>query len=124
MDLTDGGHAKVKDYYLNISPMHNIRKGMPPTIVFLGTQDKLIPVKTATTFQQKMKAVKSTSLLYLYEGKSHGFFNYGRDGGSAYRTSVTLMDHFLVSLGYLEGKSTIRLQESEPLPPEASRQSK
>ena len=40
------GYTKVKERYKEISPMHNLREGMPPTIVFLGDQDKLIPVST------------------------------------------------------------------------------
>ena len=41
------GHDRVKPRWKEISPMHNIRKGAPPTIVFLGTKDNLIPVSTA-----------------------------------------------------------------------------
>jgi acetyl esterase/lipase len=38
------GHDRVKPRWKEISPMHNIRKGAPPTVVFLGTKDKLIPI--------------------------------------------------------------------------------
>ena len=37
------GYPKLKDRYREISPMHNLREGMPPTIVFLGDQDKIDP---------------------------------------------------------------------------------
>ena len=30
------GYSRVKDYWRKISPMHNITKDIPPTIVFLG----------------------------------------------------------------------------------------
>ena len=45
---------KVKDYWQDISPAHNISDKTPPTIVFLGTNDKLIPVKTAERFKKNM----------------------------------------------------------------------
>ena len=45
------GYKKFGDRYAEISPMHNIKPGTPPTIVFLGTADKLIPVKTAKQSQ-------------------------------------------------------------------------
>lgn len=94
------GYSRVEDRFQEISPLHNIRKGMPPAIVFLGTNDKLIPVATAESFKKKMEAVGSRSELMLFEGAAHGFFNYGRGDGSAYNQTVAAMDKFLDSLGY------------------------
>ena len=37
------GHDRVKDYWKEFSPLHNLDKTTPPTIVFLGTEDKLVP---------------------------------------------------------------------------------
>jgi acetyl esterase/lipase len=101
------GHATVADYWQKISPMANIRKGMPPAIVFLGRADKLIPVATGEAFQQKMRDVGSRSELYLYDNAPHGFFNESKYGGRFYRDTVHTMDEFLTSLGYLSGKPTI-----------------
>ena len=101
------GHDRAKQWFPAISPAHNIRDGIPPAIVFLGTKDSLIPVATAKQFQAKTKAVGSRSELMLFEGQPHGFFNHGRGDGSAYRHTVHAMDVFLTSLGYLTGKPTI-----------------
>ena len=101
------GYDRVKDYYQEISPLHNIASGVPATIVFLGTEDKLIPVATAEKYEAKMKAAGSRCDTHLYEGQPHGFFNYGRGGGRCYRDTVHKMDKFLASLGYLEGEPTI-----------------
>lgn len=97
------GHGAVGDRYGEISPMHNIRKGAPPTIVFLGTKDKLIPVATAEKYRDKMKEAGSRCELKLYEGQGHGFFNYSKKT-EYYNQTVASMDEFLVSLGYLEKK--------------------
>lgn len=94
-------HSRVKDRYQEISPMHNIRKGMPPAIVFLGTEDKLIPVATGQEFKKKMEAVGSESVLKLYEGEPHGFFNKSKGDGSSYRDTVAAMDVFLAKLGFV-----------------------
>ncbi|MBT5322144.1 MAG: alpha/beta hydrolase fold domain-containing protein, partial [Verrucomicrobiales bacterium] len=59
------GHDRVKPRWKEISPMHNIRKGAPPTIVFLGTKDKLIPVSTAQEYEKRLVAVGSRSELHL-----------------------------------------------------------
>ena len=95
------GYNRVADRYQEISPFHNISEGMPPAIVFFGTEDKLIPVETAQSFQSKMENVGSRSELRLYEGEAHGFFNADRGGGQYYRKTVAEMDQFLASLGYL-----------------------
>ena len=102
------GYGRVKARWKEFSPMHNIRKGMPPAIVFLGTKDKLIPVKTGEAFRDKMQAVGSRSTLLLYEGQPHGFFNFGRNRNKFYVQTVTAMDKFLVSLNFLEGNATVK----------------
>ena len=97
------GHSRVKDVYPQISPMHNIKKDTPPTIVFLGTKDSLIPVATAKEYKQRMEAVGRRCDLHLYEGQPHGFFNYGKQ--KYYLDTVDKMDTFLVSLNYIKAKS-------------------
>ena len=97
------GHDRVQPRWKEISPMHNIRKGAPPTIVFLGTKDKLIPMATGEEYDRRMKAAGNVSQLHLYKDQPHGFFNKGRKGGH-YEDTVTKMDAFLVKLGWLNKK--------------------
>jgi acetyl esterase/lipase len=100
------GFERVADRYQEISPFHNIREGCPPAIVFLGTEDKLIPVATSEAFKEKMESVGSKSVLHLYEGKPHGFFNESKGGEEIFLDTVGKMDDFLVEIGYLEGEPT------------------
>jgi len=81
--------------------MHNLLEGMPPTIVFLGDQDNLIPVSTAEKFRDDMRKLGNRSELFLYPGEAHGFFNQGKPG-SGYKLTLAEMDRFLVSLGWLK----------------------
>jgi acetyl esterase len=97
------GHAKLKDRYHEISPMHNLKQGMPPTIVFLGDQDSLIPVSTAEKFRDRMRELGNRSELLVYPGQPHGFFNQGKPG-DGYSNTLAEMDRFLVSLGWIEPK--------------------
>lgn len=106
------GHAKVKDYWKSISPMHNIDKAAPPTIVFLGTKDKLIPVETARKYRELMQKAKVRCDLHLYKDRGHGFFNYRGDIKDYYLT-VTEADKFLASLGYLKGPPTLQIKKTE-----------
>jgi len=96
------GYDRVKERWQEISPLHNIREGIPPAIVFLGTKDRLIPVATGKAFQKKMEDVGSRSELMLWEGAEHGFFNPGKGDGTAYHETVAAMDRFLTELGYLK----------------------
>jgi len=104
------GYERFGERYTEISPMHNIRKGIPPAIVFLGTSDKLIPVKTAELFRKKMEEAGSRCDLFLYDGQPHGFFNYRKTGdliNPYFIKTVNQSDLFLKSLGYLKGDPTI-----------------
>ena len=96
-------HDRVKDYWQEISPAHNISRDDPPAVVFLGTQDKLIPVATAEKFQADMKAAGSKSELYLYEGQPHGFFNESKGGTGIFQDTVRKMDEFFTEIGWLDG---------------------
>lgn len=100
------GYEKVKDYFPQISPAHNIRAGAPPTLVMLGTEDKLVPVSTAETFRKDMEASGARCDLELYEGAGHGFFHYSpkRTGEKDfYRRTLSRTVAFLESLGYISG---------------------
>ena len=105
------GHSRVKDRFREISPIHNLSKKTPPTIVFLGTKDKLVPVSTAQRYKKLMEKSGGRCDLHLYKNQPHGFFNGPDRGGSFnpyYLKTVTAMDRFLASLGYLKGEPTIR----------------
>ena len=75
-------------------------------MVFLGTQDKLIPVATAKKYQQLMIDKGLRCDLHLYEGQAHAFFNL--KNREYYNKTVIEADRFLASLGYLEGAPTLQ----------------
>ena len=97
-----GVTERVGDRYPEFSPAHNITKDDPPAIVFLGSADKLIPVKTLETFKANMEKAGVKCETRVYEGQPHGFFNYGKSANKYYNETVKEMDAFLVSLGWLK----------------------
>lgn len=101
------GHQRVGDRYKEFSPFHNVSKDDPPALVFLGTADKLIPVKTAYDFQTAMKKFGVRCEVMIFDGQPHGFFNYGRAKNKYYYETVVAMDRFLRSLGWIEGEPTL-----------------
>jgi acetyl esterase/lipase len=86
----------------SLSPIHHLRKGMPPTIIFHGKADTTVPYVTAEAFAQAMTEWGNRCELVGYEGQPHGFFNARRSGGRFYRETLARTDEFLVSLGYME----------------------
>ncbi len=108
------GTQRVGERYLEYSPLHNISSDDPPSIVFLGTEDKLIPVSTAERFRDRCQAAGVDSELHTYEGQPHGFFNYGRSENRYFEATVTAADRFLARLGWLSGEPTLKTSSAGP----------
>ncbi len=101
------GTARVGERYPEFSPAHNLSADDPPSIVFLGTEDKLIPVATAEKFRDRCLELGVDSKLVTFQGQEHGFFNSGRDGGRWYYETTLAADQFLQKLGWLSGEATL-----------------
>lgn len=99
-DRFDGKHEVL-------SPQLHVRPDLPPSIIFHGIADETVPYQQATKFTAAMENMGNRCDLVGFEGRTHGFFNYGRDDGSAYVETVHAMDVFLTSLDFLDGEPTI-----------------
>ena len=97
------GHSRVKAYWQDISPIHNISASAPPSIVFLGTEDEYIGAEVAVRFKELMNQSGVRCDLHLYPEQAHGFFNPDRKNGYFEKTLET-MDEFLSSLDFLDPK--------------------
>ena len=102
------GYQRFKERYKEISPIDNITKGAPPTIILIGTKDKIIPVSTVENYKSKMEAVGSSCDLILYKNVGHAFF---AKPPIKYFIETTLeIDLFLNSLSYITGSPTSNKQ--------------
>ena len=101
------GTKRVGDRFQEFSPAHNLTEDDPPSIVFLGSNDKLIPVATAEAFRDESRKLGVPSELHIYEGQPHGFFNHGKSNNRYYLATVKASDEFLQKLGWLNGPATI-----------------
>jgi acetyl esterase/lipase len=88
------GRAKVKE----CDPNEHIRAGLPPSIIFQGTADDIIPLWSVKEFARKMKAAGNRCELNIYEGQTH--LGWGENVKDVYAK----MDEFLESLGYIKMK--------------------
>jgi len=105
------GQKRVGNRMKEFSPAHNISCDDPAAIVFLGSEDKLIPVATVERFQSNMKSSGVRCEAFFYDQQAHGFFNK-----DPFKTMTLIeTDKFLTSLGWLSGPPT----RKEPYPVDA-----
>jgi acetyl esterase/lipase/lysophospholipase L1-like esterase len=106
------GHERVGKRFMDFSPAHHITKTAPPAIVFLGDQDKLIPVRVLREFETGMKKAGVRCDAQVYPMAGHGFFN--RD--PHFTQTLIETDKFLASLGWIQGPPTLSTAIAEPAP--------
>jgi acetyl esterase/lipase len=103
LDLKGFGAGLDKEKFgcepVEISPIHHVKKGTPPTVIFHGKADTTVPYSTVEKFTEVMKAAGNRCDLIGYEGEKHSFFNK-----SKFAETLAAADDFLVSLGYLPAK--------------------
>ena len=92
-------------------PEHNIRPGLPPTIILHGKEDKTVPYAAVEEFALAMKKAGNRCELIGFEGAGHGFFNWNNskipDNLKFYVETLRDADRFLASLGWIMGEPTI-----------------
>jgi len=91
----------LPDRWQELSPIEHVQAGAPPALVMVGTEDDILPVAVASAFAEKMASVGSRCELKLYDGQTHGFFNYFDGENEYYTQTVGEMEAFLDSLGFL-----------------------
>jgi acetyl esterase len=86
-----------------ISPYHNLRKDMPPTIAFHGEDDCTVPLYAVRFFEDKMKSLGNPYELIIYQGRKH-YLGAGSDQYSTYFDEEILerTDEFLIRFGFLK----------------------
>jgi acetyl esterase/lipase len=104
--------ALTGEKILAISPQQAVAqhaKGkLPPTIIFHGTADTTVPFAQATAFCAALKEKAARCEIRPAEGRTHGYFNFGRGDGVDFKTTLQATDVFLTSLGYLKGEPTLK----------------
>jgi acetyl esterase/lipase len=67
------GQKKIGDRWRELSPVHHVRAGVPPTLIFHGTADTVTPHAGAVRFQKNMRAAGNSCQLISYPGGLHGY---------------------------------------------------
>jgi acetyl esterase/lipase len=110
LDTTSKGYGDKRftpEQQTDLSPCHQVRSGIVPTLLLHGTADATVPFENAERFARLMKQAGNRCDLKPFEGQDHGFFN-----GKFFRPKTKTTDiydqamedsaAFLRSLGYLK----------------------
>lgn len=71
--LTGVNYESNPEYYKNLSPYHIVTKNAPPTILFYGGKDDLIPTSQGVDLQMKLDDLGIIHEFTLYENEGHGW---------------------------------------------------
>lgn len=66
------GQKKIGRSWQELSPLHHVRKNLPPTIIFHGTADTVTPYAGARSFDEKMRRAGNDCRLVSYQDGVHG----------------------------------------------------
>jgi len=67
------GNEKIGERWQELSPVHHVRPGLPPTLTFHGTGDIVTPFAGAKAFHEAMLKTGNRSELDVNEGGDHGY---------------------------------------------------
>jgi acetyl esterase/lipase len=85
-----------------LSCIRHVGEGLPPTLIFHGTEDASVVAEQPRTFCRLMREHGNRCELIWFEGEAHGFFNPGRSNNVPYLQTLKLMEVFLSTLGFVK----------------------
>lgn len=92
---------------MKVSPTHQVKAGVAPTMIFHGKADSTVPFSTVEAFTNAMKRAGNRCELSGFEGQQHGFFNFGRGDNAMFRETLKQTDRFFASLGWMKGDPSV-----------------
>ena len=70
-------------------------------LIFHGVDDQTVPYAQVVDFCEAMQTSGNVCEVIGFEGKGHGFFNYGRDDNTAFIETLRHTDRFFAALAFL-----------------------
>lgn len=99
------GNAKVGARWRELSPVHQVRAGLPPTIVFHGTADTTTPFQGAQRFHEAMLVAGNRCELVRVEAAQHTYMFKDPTG---YAETQRQLRSFLATLGFVAPSAVAR----------------
>lgn len=85
----------------SLSPIHRLRRKLPPMILFHGKADRITPFAEITSFCRKMRFRGNRCDVIDFERADHSFFNFNVSH-DRFEATIGAADRFLVELGLIE----------------------
>lgn len=101
------GQEKLKGREFEISPVHHVTSGVPPTLVMHGKDDTTVPYENAVRFKQTMRQAGNDCKLIGYKKQNHGFFNYNKKP-KHFKKTLQQTEKFLDQYDLLRGESWVK----------------
>jgi acetyl esterase/lipase len=101
------GQERLAGREFEISPVHHITSGVPPTLIMHGKDDETVPYENVVRFNYLMKQQNNKSTLVGYKNQGHGFFNYNKSP-KHFKKTLSRTEVFLEEQGLLRGDSWLR----------------
>lgn len=92
------GQAKIGPRWQELSPVHHVRPGLPPTLLFHGTGDTVTPYRGAQLFHEAMLKAGNICEMESHAGGAHGYLMRTE---ALYDSTQARTETFLKKLGYL-----------------------
>ncbi len=102
------GQEKLAGREFELSPVHHITSGLPPTLIMHGKNDTTVPYENVVRFKSIMKQEGNFCKLKGYKKQVHGFFNYSKKQARYFQKTMIQTEKFLDNLEVLKGESWIK----------------
>lgn len=92
------GRSLLGDRWRDLSPLHQVRPGTPPTLILHGTGDTVTPFSGAVAFRDAMRRVGNHCELVPHDGGAHGYLMHD---GALFEQALAQIEGFLGPLGLM-----------------------
>ncbi len=99
IDTSAAGYGcnRIGPRWCELSPLHAVRSGLPPTLIFHGTGDTTTPVSGAEKFAAAMRAAGNRCEYHPTPGAQHGYLRQQR---RYFEEAKTIQTDFIDSLNW------------------------
>jgi acetyl esterase/lipase len=98
-EMPDGMRGRMgRSELVDLSPYHHVTSATPPTLIFHGTKDLVVPYSTVLAYCDLVVKSGSECSLDSYQGAGHAFFN----SSPYHEETIVEMQRFLETLDWIE----------------------
>ncbi|MCF8225966.1 MAG: alpha/beta hydrolase [Bacteroidales bacterium] len=95
------GESRFGDLAFEASPLHQLQKGLPPTLIFHGTDDQVVEIDDIRKFSKMANENGDVCILKEFEDRGHGFFNRRQKNDQDYFETLYETEKFLIDRNFM-----------------------